>query len=111
MATAACWQSRSSRTGVTAIGAKTGGCPSCRLPFACDRRLEIVQIGDSALRMCGGLEDRALIIYENAKPGIEVGGVVRPRLELRRDAEVGAEEAAPQFAISSSRARSLLSFP
>ena len=49
------------------------------------------------MRMRGGREDEPLLVGEHLEPGLEVTGVVRPRLELRHDAEVRAEVHRPQF--------------
>lgn len=61
------------------------------------RRLKIVQVGRCALSVRGGRENEALLVGEHLEPGREVTGVVRPGLELRYDAEIGAEENRPQF--------------
>lgn len=84
-----------------------GGGPSRSLPFFGCRRLPVVQIGDRALRVGCRREDRSFVVGQHAQPGIEVGGVVRPGFEFGNDAEIGAEEAAPE--LSSSRARSVRS--
>lgn len=60
-------------------------------------RLQAVQERDGALRMGGGREDRPLIIGEDLQPGCEVARMIGPRLELRRDAQIGAKKAAPEF--------------
>lgn len=52
--------------------------------------LEIVQIGDGALRMCGCREDEALVIGQHGKPACQVRRVVRPGLQLGHDAKVSA---------------------
>lgn len=77
------------------------------LAFFGGRRLETVQEGDGALRVGRGREDRPLVVGEHLEPGTEIAGMIRTWLELRRDTEIGAEEAASE--LSSSRARSLRS--
>ena len=61
------------------------------------RRLKPVQERRCPLRMRCGLEYRSLVAGENRYPRRQVARVVLARLEFRRDAEVGAEEAAPEF--------------
>jgi len=56
-----------------------------------------MQIGDSALRVGGGGEDRLSVVPKHCKPGLHVAGVIRARLELRHDAEIGAQEAASEL--------------
>ena len=68
-----------------------------RLPLVESRRLQTVQEGDGAPRMGSGREDRPLVIGEDFEPRRQVSGMVGPGLEFRRDAEIGAEEAAPEF--------------
>ena len=74
-----------------------GGGPSRSLPFFGCRRLPVVQIGDRALCVGGRREDRSLVVRKHAEPGIEVGDVVRPGFKFGSDAEIGAEEAAPEL--------------
>ena len=47
--------------------------------------------------MCRCLKDRPLVILEYPQPRVQVAGVIRPRLELGHDAEIGAQEAAPEL--------------
>ena len=49
------------------------------------------------MRMGRSLEDRALVVGQHLQPGLKVGGMIGPRLKLRCDAEIGAEEATPQL--------------
>ena len=56
-----------------------------------------MQEGHGALRMRGRREDRPLVLGQHLEPGIEIAGMIRPRLELRCDAEIGTEEAASQL--------------
>ena len=56
-----------------------------------------MQVGYRALRMSGRLEDRPLVVGQHLEPGLKIGRMVGPRLELRCDAEIGAKEATAQF--------------
>src|ERR1700742_89770 len=56
----------------------------------CRRRLESVQEADSALSMRRRLENCPLVAGQHRQPGLQVGGVIRPRLQLRCDAQIGA---------------------
>ena len=56
-----------------------------------------MQIGDGALRMRGSQEDKALLTGQDLQPRREVACMIRPWVEFRRDPEIRAEEAAPEF--------------
>lgn len=56
-----------------------------------------MQIGHRALCMGRRLKNRPLVTLEDIEPGLKVAGVIRPGLELRRDAEIGAEKTASEF--------------
>ena len=43
------------------------------------------------------LEDRPLVVGQHLQPRLQIGRMIRPRLELRRDAEIGAEEATAEL--------------
>ena len=49
------------------------------------------------LSMRRRLEYRPLVVRENLEPRCDITRVILARLEFRRDAEVGAEEAASEF--------------
>jgi hypothetical protein len=61
-------------------------------------RLQAVQIIGGLLRMAGGGEDRALVVFQDFEPGRDIGGVVVAG--FRRDAKIGAK-AVPISATSS----------
>lgn len=54
-------------------------------------RLEVVEIIDRALRMGRGLEDGPLVRAKNIDPTLDIGSVIKPRLELGNNVEVSAE--------------------
>lgn len=56
-----------------------------------------MQEGHGALRMRCRLENSPLVIRQNLQPRLQVGGMIGPGLELRRNTEIGAEEAASEF--------------
>lgn len=70
---------------------------SSRPPVLALRRLKIVKIANGTLSMRRGLEDGSLVARKNGEPGLKVRRMIRPRLELRRNAEIGAEEAAAKL--------------
>ncbi|TCQ98002.1 hypothetical protein EDF70_11268 [Neorhizobium sp. JUb45] len=45
----------------------------------------------------GCMEDLPLVMGQHRKPRLQVRCVIRSRLELRRDAEIGAEEATAEL--------------
>jgi hypothetical protein len=47
--------------------------------------------------MCGCLEDRPLVVCQDLEPGLEIRGVIRPRLELGGKAKISAEEATAEL--------------
>ena len=49
------------------------------------------------LRMGRRLEDRPLVVGQHRKPRLQIGCMIRPRLELRCDTEIGAEEATAEL--------------
>lgn len=67
------------------------------LAFFRGRRLKAVQEGDGTLRVSSGREDRPLVVGEHLQPGIEIARMIRTRLELRHDTEIGGEKAAPEL--------------
>src|SRR3546814_20511976 len=56
-----------------------------------------MQEAHGALRMGCRLEDRPLVVSKNFEPRLQIGCMIRPRLELRRDTEIGAEEATAEL--------------
>jgi len=56
-----------------------------------------VEISHRALRVRRRLKDRPLVILEHTQPRVQVARVIRPRLEFRHDAEIGAQEAASEL--------------
>ncbi len=54
-----------------------------------------MKIGDSALRMCGRLEDCPAVTVEQLQPRGHIARVIGPRLQLGHDSEIGAEETCP----------------
>ena len=56
-----------------------------------------MKIGDSALRMCGGGEDRPLVVGEHLQPRLKVGSMIRARFQFRRDTEISAQKATAKF--------------
>lgn len=57
--------------------------------------LQSVEVIDSALRVCSGLEDSALVILQNLEPMPDIGGVVVAW--LRGDTQIGTKESGAQF--------------
>jgi len=78
---------------------------SGRLQHRLGLRLQAVQVGDSALRVRSCLEDRPLVIGEDAKPASKVRGMVRPWFQLGDNSEIAQRSAEP-ISASSSRALS-----
>lgn len=56
-----------------------------------------MQKAHSAFRMRCRLKDRPLVVGQLREPLLQIRSMIRPRLELRRDTEVGAEEATAKF--------------
>ncbi len=56
-----------------------------------------MKISHRALRVGRRLEDRPPVALEHTQPLLEVARVIGPRLELRHDAEIGAQEAASEL--------------
>ena len=56
-----------------------------------------MEISHRALRVRRRLEDCPLVILEHTQPRVKVAGVIGSGLELRHDAEIGAQEAAPEL--------------
>ena len=56
-----------------------------------------MEISHGALRVRRRLEDCPLVILEYTQPRVQVAGVIRPGFEFRHDAEIGAQEAAPDL--------------
>jgi hypothetical protein len=60
-------------------------------------RLQPMQECRRALGMCRRLEDCTLVVGKDLEPGLEIRGVVRPRLELGGNAKISAEEATAEL--------------
>ncbi len=56
-----------------------------------------MQIGDGALRVRGGLKDSPLVAGQDLEPASNIGGMIGPGLQLRHDAEIGAEQRRTDF--------------
>lgn len=56
-----------------------------------------MQVGDRALRVRRRLKDRPLLIGKHFQPRRQVRRMIRPRLQLRDDSQIGAQEAAAEF--------------
>ncbi len=51
-----------------------------------------MQEGGGALRVCGGLEDRALIALQDLQPRFHVACMIGPWFELGYDSEICADQ-------------------
>ena len=56
-----------------------------------------MQVGDGALCVRRGLENRTLVRTEDRRPALDISSVVRTGFELRHYAEIGAEHSRAQF--------------
>ena len=60
-------------------------------------RLKTVQVCHRALRVGRRLKDRPLVVFEHTQLRVKVACVIGSGLEFRHDAEIGAQEAAPEL--------------
>lgn len=68
----------------------SGGCPASRW-------LQIMQIGDRALCLGGGLKDEAVVVLQHRKPRCQIASMIRARLQFGHDAEVGRQKHRPEL--------------
>jgi hypothetical protein len=54
-----------------------------------------VEVVDGPLRVGGGAEDRALVVFEHLKPAGEIGSMVLA--DFGREIKIGAEEGGAEF--------------